>query len=75
VIIDLTPARNRTGPARLLDMVEGRSKQVFQTWLAERRDAWRQGLQVVAMDEFTGFKTASAEELPNAVAVMDPSTS
>ena len=72
VIIDLTPARNRTGPARLLDMVEGRSKQVFQNWLAERPHAWRQGLQVVAMDGFTGFKTATAEELPHAVAVMDP---
>jgi len=72
VIIDLTPARNRTGPARLLDMVEGRSKQVFQKWLAERPDAWRHGLQVVAMDGFTGFKTATAEELPHAVAVMDP---
>jgi hypothetical protein len=30
VIIDLTGIRDRTGPARLLDMVEGRSKQRFQ---------------------------------------------
>lgn len=30
VIIDLTPIRDGTGPARLLDMVEGRSKQAFQ---------------------------------------------
>jgi transposase len=30
VIIDLTPAREKTGPARLLDMVEGRSKAVFR---------------------------------------------
>ena len=36
VIIDLTPIRDGTGPARLLDMVEGRSKQAFKTWLAER---------------------------------------
>ena len=36
VIIDLTPVRDGTGPARLLDMVEGRSKQAFKTWLAER---------------------------------------
>ena len=36
VIIDLTPIRDGTGPARLLDMVEGRSKQVFKTWLGER---------------------------------------
>src|SRR5699024_10936743 len=31
VIIDLTPARDGTGPARLLDMVEGRSKAVSRT--------------------------------------------
>jgi len=72
VIIDLTPVRNGTGPARLLDMVEGRSKQAFQRWLAERDESWRQGLQVVAMDGFSGFKTATTEELPDAVAVMDP---
>ncbi|MBM9461803.1 ISL3 family transposase [Nocardioides sp. zg-536] len=72
VIIDLTPVRDGTGPARLLDMVEGRSKQAFKTWLAARPDAWRQGVEVVAMDGFSGFKTATTEELPDAVAVMDP---
>ena len=72
VIIDLTPIRNDTGPARLLDMLEGRSKQAFKTWLAERPQAWRDGVEVVAMDGFTGFKTATAEELPDAVTVMDP---
>ncbi|PKZ37034.1 ISL3 family transposase [Kocuria rhizophila] len=72
VIIDLTPVRAGTGPARLLDMVEGRSKAAFKDWLAEREDAWRQGVEVVAMDGFTGFKTATTEELPEAVAVMDP---
>ncbi len=72
VIIDLTGIRDDTGPARLLDMVEGRSKQTFKTWLAKRPQAWRDGVEVVAMDGFTGFKTATAEELPDAVAVMDP---
>jgi transposase len=72
VLIDLTPVRDRTGPARLLDMVEGRSKQAFKTWLAARPDGWRAGLEVVAMDGFTGFKTATTEELPEATAVMDP---
>jgi transposase len=72
VIIDLTPIRDGTGPSRLLDMVEGRSKQVFKTWLAGRDRAWRDQLEVVAMDGFTGLKTAAAEELPDAVAVMDP---
>jgi transposase len=72
VIIDLTPVRDKKGPARLLDMVEGRSKLVFKTWLAERPKTWRDGVQVVAMDGFTGFKTATTEELPDAIAVMDP---
>ena len=72
VIIDLTGVRDGTGPARLLDMVQGRSKQAFKAWLAGRPERWKQGLQVVAMDGFTGFKTATTEELPAAVAVMDP---
>ena len=72
VIIDLTGIRDGTGPARLLDMVEGRSKQAFKTWLADRPQAWRDQVEVVAMDGFTGFKTATTEELPDAVAVMDP---
>ena len=72
VVIDLTPIRNGTGPARLLDMIEGRSKQAFSTWLAARPQAWRDGVEVVAMDGFTGFKTATTQELPQAVAVMDP---
>ncbi len=72
VIVDLTPIRAGTGPARLLDMVEGRSKQAFKQWLADRPQAWRDRVEVVAMDGFTGFKTATAEVLPDAVAVMDP---
>jgi len=72
VIIDLTPIRDGTGPARLLDMVEGRSKQAFKQWLTEREASWRDAVEVVAMDGFTGFKTAAAEEIPDAVPVMDP---
>jgi transposase len=72
VIIDLTPIRDGTGPSRLLDMVEGRSKQAFKQWLTDRPQSWRDAVEVVAMDGFTGFKTATAEELPDVVAVMDP---
>jgi transposase len=72
VIIDLTPVREGTGPARLLDMVPGRSMAAFKTWLAERPESWRQGIEVVAMDGFAGFKTATTEELPEATCVMDP---
>ena len=72
VIIDLTPVRAGTGPARLLDMIPGRSKAAFKAWLTQRPQAWREAVEVVAMDGFTGFKTAAAEEIPAAVAVMDP---
>lgn len=72
VIIDLTPVREKTGPARLLDMVEGRSKAVFKTWLAAQPAVFRAGIEVVAMDGFTGYKSATAEELPDAATVMDP---
>jgi transposase len=52
VIIDLTGIRDGIGPAQLLDMVEGHSKQAFKTWLAEHPAAWRAAVEVVAMDGF-----------------------
>ena len=72
VILDLTPVHERSGPSRLLDMIPGRSKRVFKTWLASQPDTWRERIEIVAMDGFTGFKSAAAEELPDASAVMDP---
>ena len=72
VILDLTPIRDRRGPSRLLDMIPGRSKKIFQTWLASQPHTWRENIEVVAMDGFTGFTSAAAEELPDATAVMDP---
>ena len=72
VVLDVTPIRDRSGPSRLLDMVSGRSKKVFKTWLASQPDTWRERIEIVAMDGFTGFKSAAAEELPDARAVMDP---
>ena len=72
VIIDLTPIRDKTGPSRLLDIVEGRSKKVFKTWLAAQSQTFRHGIEDVAMDGFAGYKSAAAEELPDATPVMDP---
>ena len=72
VILDVRPVHDRSGPSRLLDMVPGRSKGVFKTWLASQPATWRERIDIVAMDGFTGFKSAAAEELPGARAVMDP---
>lgn len=72
VIIDLTPVADGTCVSRRLDMVPGRSKAVFKTWLAERPPIWRENVEVVAMDGFSGFKTATTEVLSDAITVMDP---
>jgi len=72
VVIDLTPVADGKGPARLLDMVPGRSKQTFITWLEAQTSAFRAGIDIVAMDGFTGYKTAAAQTLPEATTVMDP---
>jgi transposase len=72
LIIDLTPTHDQTGPARLLDMVEGRSATALACWLAAQPADFAAGVQVVAMDGFAGYKTAAAEVIPDAVTVMDP---
>jgi hypothetical protein len=43
--------------ARLVDMVEGRSKHVLKTRLDAQTSAFREGIEVVATDGFTGFKS------------------
>lgn len=72
VIIDLTPVLAGTGPARLLDMVPGRSAAALKSWLAAQTPQFRDHVQVVAMDGFGGYKTAATEQLPEATTVMDP---
>ena len=72
VIIDLTPVLEGTGRARLLDMVPGRSAAALKSWLSAQTATFRDQVDVVAMDGFGGYKTAAAEQLPEATAVMDP---
>ena len=64
VIIDLTPIRCGSGPARLLDMIEGRSKQAFKQWLARRPRAWRSGVEVVAMTASPGSRPPPPRSCP-----------
>jgi len=72
VIIDLTPVLDGTGRARLLDLVPGRSSAALKTWLSAQSTAFRDRVEVVAMDGFGGYKTAATEILPGATTVMDP---
>ena len=72
VIIDLTPTRTRTGPSRLLAVVEGRSKQAFKSWLEAQTKAFRDRVEIVVMDGFTGYKSAAVETIDTVTTVMGP---
>ncbi len=72
VIVDLTPVIDGTGPARLLDMVAGRSAAVLSTWLGARDQVFRDRIKIVSMDGFAGYHSAAKEALPQARTVMDP---
>lgn len=63
---------DRPGPARLLNMTEGRSKVVSKDWFAAYPYAWVKAVEAVAMDGFSGFKIAAVEEFPKATTEIDP---
>ena len=60
-IADLTPGR----PARLLDVVAGRSGRVLRGWLADRDQPWRAAIVTASLDPFRGYATALAAQLPD----------
>ena len=66
-IADLTPGR----PARLLDVVEGRSGSVLAGWLGARDEHFRAQIVTASLDPFRGYATALAAQLPKAVRVLD----
>ena len=53
-------------------MVEGRSKQAFKTWLQAQTKTFRDQVEVIAMDGFTGYKSAAVEAIDTVTTVMDP---
>lgn len=57
--------------ARLLDVAEGRSGQVVDSWLAERPDGWLTQIGVVALDPFRGYANGVATHLAHATVVID----
>jgi transposase len=67
-VADLTAGR----PARLLDVVQGRSGTVLGAWLKAQDTSWRQQIRTASLDPFRGYATALAAQLPDAVRVLDP---
>src|SRR3546814_14857719 len=72
VIIDLTPIRDGTGPSRLLDLVDGRSKAVFKTRLADGPQDGRDAGAVAEWAGSTRFQTAPARGTPAPLPALDP---
>jgi transposase len=68
-LVDLEPAAG--GPARLLDVVEGRSGQVVTDWLDQRGPDWCRRVKVAALDPFRGYERALRAGLPDATVVLD----
>lgn len=66
-VVDITPGR----PARLLDLVQGRTGTVLGDWLHVRDQVWREHVAVAALDPFRGYATALSEHLPAATRVLD----
>ena len=67
-VADLSPDR----PARLLDVVAGRSGTVLAAWLAARDEQWKAAISTASLDPFRGYATALARQLPDAIRVLDP---
>ena len=68
-LVDIKPAGG--GPARLLDVVAGRSGQVVTDWLDQRGPDWCARVKVAALDPFRGYERALRSGLPEATVVLD----
>lgn len=73
VIVDMTPSPgNQHTPARLLDVIEGRSNTVLSAWINTQPAWFRSCIEIVTMDGFTGYATWAKQQFPQADRVMDP---
>jgi hypothetical protein len=70
-MVDLTRDEDGVTHARLLDLVPGRSGKAYAGWLKGRGPAFRDGVEIAALDPFAGYKTAIDEQLDDATAVLD----
>ena len=56
---------------QVLGVVDGRDSAGVGSWLAARTPAWRERVQVVAIDPSAAFRKALTEHLPNAAVSVD----
>jgi transposase len=70
-MVDLTRDQHGRTKARLLDLVPGRSGQAYKSWLTDRGEAFRTGVEIATLDPFRGYKNAIDDQLDDARAVLD----
>jgi transposase len=56
---------------QVLGIVDGRDSAAVGGWLASRSQAWRNRIEIVAIDPSAAFKKAITEQLPNAKISVD----
>lgn len=56
---------------RLLDVIEGRSRDVLDRWLTERGVDWCQNIRLATLDPAAGYRRALEDHLPGATLVVD----
>jgi transposase len=57
---------------QVLGIVDGRDSAAVGGWLAARSPAWRDRVEVVAIDPSAAFRRAITDALPNAKISVDP---
>lgn len=57
---------------QVLGVVDGRDSAAIDAWLAARSQAWRDRIEVVAIDPSAAFRKALREQLPCAAVSVDP---
>ena len=57
---------------QVLGVVDGRDSAGIGGWLKQRSAAWREGIEVVAIDPSAAFRKALREQLPRAAVSVDP---
>ena len=70
-MVDLTRDKNGRVRARLLDLVPGRSGEAYTSWLRDRGDTFRKGVEITTLDPFHGYRSAIDDQLDDAIAVLN----
>jgi transposase len=56
---------------RLLDVIEGRSRNVLGNWLSERGEQWCDRIRLATLDPAAGYRKALEDHLDHATLVVD----